>query len=73
MSLCKLKSNLSVSNSGARDVSDGTKISRLNRMDRDRSDRIDHEYGEEEHGIDYGSTSRRRQQQDSRAASLNAI
>jgi len=40
-------------------------------MDRDRGDRMDHDYGEEEHGVDYGSASRRRQQQDSRA--LNAI
>lgn len=39
-------------------------------MDRDRSDRMDHDYDEEER-VDYGSASRRRQQQDSRA--LNAI
>ncbi|XP_067207591.1 voltage-dependent L-type calcium channel subunit beta-3 isoform X3 [Linepithema humile] len=56
---------------GAGDVSGGTRRSRLERMDRDRGDRIDHDYGEEEHGVDYGSASRRRQQQDSRA--LNAI
>lgn len=56
---------------GAGDVSDGTRRSRLERMDRDRGDRIDHDYGEEEHEVDYGSASRRRQQQDSRA--LNAI
>ncbi|XP_025268542.1 voltage-dependent L-type calcium channel subunit beta-1 isoform X7 [Camponotus floridanus] len=56
---------------GAGDVSGGTRRSRLERMDRDRGDRMDHDYGEEEHGVDYGSASRRRQQQDSRA--LNAI
>ncbi|XP_028044912.1 voltage-dependent L-type calcium channel subunit beta-2 isoform X1 [Monomorium pharaonis] len=55
---------------GARDASDGTRRSRLERMDRDRSDRMDHDYDEEER-LDYGSASRRRQQQDSRA--LNAI
>ncbi|KAL0119052.1 hypothetical protein PUN28_009579 [Cardiocondyla obscurior] len=55
--------------SGARD--EGTRRSRLERMDRDRSDRVNHDYDEEEHGVDYGSASRRRQQQDSRA--LNAI
>ncbi|XP_025986599.1 voltage-dependent L-type calcium channel subunit beta-2 isoform X1 [Solenopsis invicta] len=55
---------------GARDVSDGSRRSRLERMDRDRSDRMDHDYDEEER-VDYGSASRRRQQQDSRA--LNAI
>ncbi|XP_011693502.1 PREDICTED: voltage-dependent L-type calcium channel subunit beta-2 isoform X2 [Wasmannia auropunctata] len=54
---------------------DGTRRSRMDRADRDRdrSDRMDHEYGEGAHGVDYGSTSRRRQQQDSRAASHNAI
>jgi len=53
---------------GAGDVSGATRRSRL---ERDRGDRMDHDYGEEEHGVDYGSASRRRQQQDSRA--LNAI
>ncbi|XP_032683507.1 voltage-dependent L-type calcium channel subunit beta-3 isoform X5 [Odontomachus brunneus] len=53
-------------------VSGGTRRSRLERMDRDRGDRGEHDYGtEEEYGVDYGSASRRRQQQDSRA--LNAI
>ncbi|XP_025161477.1 voltage-dependent L-type calcium channel subunit beta-1 isoform X7 [Harpegnathos saltator] len=53
-------------------VSGGTRKSRLERMDRDRGDRGEHDYGaEEEYGVDYGSASRRRQQQDSRA--LNAI
>lgn len=67
--------NFSLSNLGASygagDVSGSTRRSRLERMDRDRGDRMDHDYGEEEHGVDYGSASRRRQQQDSRA--LNAI
>ncbi|XP_076633512.1 voltage-dependent L-type calcium channel subunit beta-2-like isoform X1 [Colletes latitarsis] len=56
-------------------VSEGTRRSRLERMDRDRGDRGEHDYGTEEEsyvgGVDYGSASRRRQQQDPRA--LNAI
>ncbi|XP_043514735.1 voltage-dependent L-type calcium channel subunit beta-1 isoform X1 [Frieseomelitta varia] len=56
-------------------VSEGTRKSRLERMDRDRGDRGEHDYGNEEEsyvsGVDYGSASRRRQQQDPRA--LNAI
>lgn len=70
IALIFLCSNLGASY-GAGDVSGGTRRSRLERMDRDRGDRMDHDYGEEEHGVDYGSASRRRQQQDSRA--LNAI
>ncbi|XP_026300371.1 voltage-dependent L-type calcium channel subunit beta-3 isoform X7 [Apis mellifera] len=56
-------------------VSEGSRKSRLERMDRDRGDRGEHDYGNEEEsyvsGVDYGSASRRRQQQDPRA--LNAI
>ncbi|XP_017788986.1 PREDICTED: voltage-dependent L-type calcium channel subunit beta-2 isoform X6 [Habropoda laboriosa] len=56
-------------------VSEGGRKSRLERTDRDRGDRGDHDYGTEEEsyvgGVDYGSASRRRQQQDPRA--LNAI
>ncbi|XP_076679213.1 voltage-dependent L-type calcium channel subunit beta-2-like isoform X3 [Andrena cerasifolii] len=56
-------------------VSEGTRRSRLERMDRDRGDRGEHDYGTEEEsyvgGVDYGSASRRRQQQDPRA--FNAI
>ncbi|XP_076478714.1 calcium channel protein beta subunit isoform X3 [Bombus vancouverensis nearcticus] len=56
-------------------MSEGTRKSRLERMDRDRGDRSEHDYGNEEEsyvsGVDYGSASRRRQQQDPRA--LNAI
>ncbi|XP_053983057.1 voltage-dependent L-type calcium channel subunit beta-1 isoform X3 [Hylaeus anthracinus] len=56
-------------------VSEGTRRSRLERMDRDRGDRGEHDYGTEEEsyvgGVDYGNASRRRQQQDPRA--LNAI
>lgn len=56
-------------------MSEGTRKSRLERMDRDRGDRGEHDYGNEEEsyvsGVDYGSASRRRQQQDPRA--LNAI
>ncbi|XP_043283610.1 voltage-dependent L-type calcium channel subunit beta-1 isoform X1 [Venturia canescens] len=54
----------------------GTRRSRLERRERDRGDRGDQEYATEEESYlggvgDYGSVSRRRQQQDSRA--LNAI
>ncbi|XP_017766717.1 PREDICTED: voltage-dependent L-type calcium channel subunit beta-2 isoform X13 [Eufriesea mexicana] len=56
-------------------MSEGTRRSRLERMDRDRGDRGEQDYGNEEEsyvsGVEYGSTSRRRQQQDPRA--LNAI
>ncbi|XP_076762721.1 calcium channel protein beta subunit isoform X2 [Xylocopa sonorina] len=56
-------------------VSEGTRKSRLERMDRERGDRSEHDYGTEEEsyvgGVDYGTASRRRQQQDPRA--LNAI
>lgn len=56
-------------------MSEGTRRSRLERMDRDRGERGEQEYGNEEEsyvsGVEYGSTSRRRQQQDPRA--LNAI
>ncbi|XP_026675221.1 voltage-dependent L-type calcium channel subunit beta-1 isoform X2 [Ceratina calcarata] len=53
-------------------VSEGTRKSRLERMDRERGDR-EHDYGTEEESYvgDYGTASRRRQQQDPRA--LNAI
>lgn len=52
-------------------VSGGTRRSRLERMDRDRGDRGEHDYGtEEEYSVEYG-VPRRRQQQDSR--NLNAI
>ncbi|XP_035727663.1 voltage-dependent L-type calcium channel subunit beta-3-like isoform X2 [Vespa mandarinia] len=59
--------------SGSGHMSSGTRRSRLERMDRDRLDRGEHDYGTEEESYvaDYGSVSRRRQQQDSRA--LNAI
>ncbi|XP_043682068.1 voltage-dependent L-type calcium channel subunit beta-3 isoform X5 [Vespula pensylvanica] len=59
--------------SGSGHMSGGTRRSRLERMDRDRLDRGEHDYGTEEESYvaDYGSASRRRQQQDSRA--LNAI
>ncbi|XP_066589343.1 voltage-dependent L-type calcium channel subunit beta-3 isoform X2 [Prorops nasuta] len=57
-------------------LSGGSRRSRLERMERERGDRGDHEYGTEEEsyvgGVEYGNaSSRRRQQQDSRA--LNAI
>ncbi|XP_020280069.1 voltage-dependent L-type calcium channel subunit beta-1 isoform X3 [Pseudomyrmex gracilis] len=51
---------------GAGNVGGSTRRSRLERSNRDRGDRIDHDY-EENHDVDYGSASRRRQQQDSRA------
>ncbi|XP_015610379.1 voltage-dependent L-type calcium channel subunit beta-2 isoform X4 [Cephus cinctus] len=53
-------------------IGGGTRRSRLERLDRDRGDRGEHDYGTEEESYEYSSTaSRRRQPQDSRA--LNAI